>query len=457
MKLTEQTITHIIIGSGAAGFQAALRLYQNGERDLAIITENIKSGTSRNTGSDKQTYYKLTLSGNDADSVRNMAEDLFAGQCVDGDQALCEAALSARCFFALTELGVPFPCTEHGEFMGYKTDHDRGRRATSAGPYTSKLMTEALERSVKEKQILILDQMQAIQILTYMNQVKGILCLDKNIHSEPAYKIIWCKNVILATGGPAGMYHDRVYPVSQTGSTGMAFEAGASGKNLTEWQFGMASLNPRWNVSGTYMQVLPSFISTDQDGNDEKEFLLDYFNELPDLLSMVFLKGYQWPFDVNKIFGDSSVIDLLVYQETVLKKRRVFLDYRVNPGNLEKDRDLPYASMIPEAKEYLSQAGACFGTPIERLKHMNEPAILFYQDHHVDLFKERLEIAVCAQHNNGGLSTNHLWETNLSGLYAIGEVCASHGVTRPGGTALNAGQVGAVRAAEGIFLKKEHT
>lgn len=454
MKLTEQTITHIIIGSGAAGFQAALRLYQNGERDLAIITENIKSGTSRNTGSDKQTYYKLTLSGNDADSVRNMAEDLFAGQCVDGDQALCEAALSARCFFALTELGVPFPCTEHGEFMGYKTDHDRGRRATSAGPYTSKLMTEALERSVKEKQILILDQMQAIQILTYMNQVKGILCLDKNIHSEPAYKIIWCKNVILATGGPAGMYHDSVYPVSQTGSTGMAFEAGASGKNLTEWQFGMASLNPRWNVSGTYMQVLPSFISTDQDGNDEKEFLLDYFNELPDLLSMVFLKGYQWSFDVNKIFGGSSVIDLLVYQETVLKKRRVFLDYRVNPGNLEKDRDLPYASMIPEAKEYLSQAGACFGTPIERLKHMNEPAILFYQDHHVDLFKERLEIAVCAQHNNGGLSTNHLWETNLSGLYAIGEVCASHGVTRPGGTALNAGQVGAVRAAEGIFLKK---
>ena len=454
MKLTEQTITHIIIGSGAAGFQAALRLYQNGERDLAIITENIKSGTSRNTGSDKQTYYKHTLSGNDADSVRNMAEDLFAGQCVDGDQALCEAALSARCFFTLTELGVPFPCTEHGEFMGYKTDHDRGRRATSAGPYTSKLMTEALERSVKEKQILILDQMQAIQILTYMNQVKGILCLDKNIHSEPAYKIIWCKNVILATGGPAGMYHDSVYPVSQTGSTGMAFEAGASGKNLTEWQFGMASLNPRWNVSGTYMQVLPTFISTDQDGNDEKEFLLDYFNELPDLLSMVFLKGYQWPFDVNKIFGGSSVIDLLVYQETVLKKRRVFLDYRVNPGNLEKDRDLPYASMIPEAKEYLSQAGACFGTPIERLKHMNEPAILFYQDHHVDLFKERLEIAVCAQHNNGGLSTNHLWETNLSGLYAIGEVCASHGVTRPGGTALNAGQVGAVRAAEGIFLKK---
>lgn len=98
------------------------------------------------------------------------------------------------------------------------------------------------------------------------------------------------------------------------------------------------------------------------------------------------------------------------------------MDYRVNPGNLEKDRDLPYASMIPEAKEYLSQAGACFGTPIERLKHMNEPAILFYQDHHVDLFKERLEIAVCAQHNNGGLSTNHLWEP-ISLVFTRSEKC----------------------------------
>ena len=34
----------------------------------------------------------------------------------------------------------------------------------------------------------------------------------------------------------------------------------------------------------------------------KKNFFLIIFNELPDLLSMVFLKGYQWPFDVNKIF-----------------------------------------------------------------------------------------------------------------------------------------------------------
>ena len=111
MKIRELKIENIVIGTGAAGFQAALRLYQNGERDLAILAEDVNAGTSRNTGSDKQTYYKLSLASGDLDSVRTMAEDLFAGQCVDGDQALCEAALSSRSFFRLTELGVPFPCT----------------------------------------------------------------------------------------------------------------------------------------------------------------------------------------------------------------------------------------------------------------------------------------------------------------------------------------------------------
>lgn len=451
MKIQEFEIENIVVGTGAAGLQSALRLWQSGEKDTAVIAENIHAGTSRNTGSDKQTYYKLSLAGRDQDSVRKMAEDLFAGQCVDGDQALCEAALSVRSFFRLVELGVPFPCTDTGEFMGYRTDHDRGRRATSAGPYTSKLMTECLEKSVKEHGIPILDQIQVIRILAEEEQVYGILCLDKKEKREASYQIIWCRNLILATGAPAGMYKDSVYPVSQLGSSGLAFEAGAKGKNLTEWQFGIASLKPRWNVSGTYMQALPTFISTDQYGNDEREFLLDYFDTTGEMLSMIFMKGYQWPFDVNKICGGSSVIDLLVYQETIVKGRKVYLDFTKNTGNQE----ISFKNLSAEAYEYLCKADAVFGTPVDRLKQMNEPAVSFYQDHHVDLRQDRLEIAVCVQHNNGGLATDEYWETDIYGLFAVGEVCGSHGVARPGGTALNAGQAGAIRVAECIRLRKK--
>lgn len=255
------------------------------------------------------------------------------------------------------------------------------------------------------------------------------------------------------------MYHDSVYPVSQLGSSGIAFAAGVVGKNLTEWQFGIASLKPRWNVSGTYMQVIPRFVSTDKDGSDEKEFLTEYFEKPEEMLSMIFLKGYQWPFDTNKIEGGSSIIDLLVYQETILKGRRVFLDYTKNPAL----KDIPYEKLLPEAETYLQQAGACFGIPYERLEHMNKQAVEFYRSHGIDLKKDMLEIAVCVQHNNGGLATDEHWQTNIEGIYAVGEVCGSHGVTRPGGTALNAGQVGSYRAAEHIawktrqeYANKEH-
>jgi succinate dehydrogenase/fumarate reductase flavoprotein subunit len=140
----------IVIGSGAAGYNAAIRLTQLGV-DCAIVTEGVSCGTSRNTGSDKQTYYKLGLSGDRPDSVRKMAQNLFDGGCVDGDNALCEAALSARCFMNLCELGVPFPHNRYGEYIGYKTDHDPYERATSAGPLTSKFMTEALQKKAELK------------------------------------------------------------------------------------------------------------------------------------------------------------------------------------------------------------------------------------------------------------------------------------------------------------------
>ena len=41
----------------------------------------------------------------------------------------------------------------------------------------------------------------------------------------------------------------------------------------------------------------------------------------------------------------------------------------------------------------------------------------------------------------------------LPGVYAVGEAAGTHGVTRPGGAALNAGQVFATRAAEHIAAR----
>ncbi len=124
----------LVIGSGAAGLNAAVRLREEGIRDVSILTEGLQHGTSINTGSDKQTYYKLSLCGSEGDSPQMMAESFFSGGAMHGDIALVEAALSARAFTHLADLGVPFPQDPYGQFVGYKTDHDPYERATSAGP-----------------------------------------------------------------------------------------------------------------------------------------------------------------------------------------------------------------------------------------------------------------------------------------------------------------------------------
>lgn len=436
------TYDAVVVGTGAAGYNAAVRIKQFGKKSVAIVTEAVKCGTSRNTGSDKQTYYKLGLGGNTADSVMNMAENLFSCGAVDGDTALCEAALSPRCFLNLCELGVEFPKNRYGEYVGYKTDHDPFARATSAGPLTSKFITEALERKAKELSIKIFDGLLAVEVLKDDNGVCGLLCLKVGTGD---FVCFCCPDVVLATGGPAGIYADSVYPECHTGSTGLAIDAGAALQNMTEWQYGLASVRPRWNVSGTYMQVLPRFVSVDGDG--EHEFLADFFADPYEALSAVFLKGYQWPFDSKKVLEGSSVIDLLVYRECVIRKRRVYLDFTKNPFGI---LNIDFKKLSEEAYEYLFKAGAVFGTPIERLLKMNAPAAELYKSKGLDISSEYLEIALCAQHNNGGIAVDLWWQTNIRGLFAAGECAGTHGVTRPGGSALNAGQVGSLRAAEYI-------
>lgn len=441
--MKQYTYDVIVVGTGAAGYNAACRIRRLSKKSVAVVTEAVNCGTSRNTGSDKQTYYKLGLGGASSDSVRKMAENLFEGGCVDGDNALCEAALSVQSFLNLCELGVPFPANRYGEYVGYKTDHDPCARASSAGPLTSKYMTEALQKQAENLGIPVLEGLLAIEILKKDGQVCGLLCLDMESGALTAFR---CADLILATGGPAGIYADSVYPAGHTGSNSLALRAGAKAQNLTEWQYGLASTEPRWNVSGTYMQVLPRFVSIDQNGT-EYEFLGDYFTDPYEALSAVFLKGYQWPFDSKKVLKGSSVIDLLVYRECVLKKRNVCLDFTKNPFNL---KHISYEKLSEESRMYLERAGACFGTPIERLLKMNAPAVELYKSKGLDLSKTYLKIALCSQHHNGGISVDLWWQTSIKGLFAAGECAGTHGVTRPGGSALNAGQVGSLRAAQYI-------
>ena len=446
MEYTLCKVHNLVIGSGAAGLASAVRLDALNAGNTVIYTEGLAMGTSVNTGSDKQTYYKLGMYGSEPDSPALMAGDLAAGGSMHGDIALIEAAVSTQGFFNLVNLGVPFPHDVMGQHIGYKTDHDPKRRATSCGPYTSKNMVQALIAEVRRRNISVAENRVAVKLLTDPEEKRAVGAIFLNTENGD-FEVVQAENTVFAVGGPGGLYQQSVYPQVHTGAIGLALEVGAKAYNLAESQYGLASLKFRWNVSGSYMQVLPRFVSCNPDGSDEREFLREYFTTPEEMYSAIFLKGYQWPFAAGHVPG-SSLIDIYTYIETVERKRKVYLDYRTDPA------DLCIEKLSGEAAEYLRRSNALTSTPLGRLKILNNPAIELYKNNNIDLENEMLEIAVCAQHNNGGLAGNIWWESvNIKHLFPVGEVNGSHGVTRPGGSALNAGQAGAFRAAEYIAAK----
>ncbi|MDR2419267.1 MAG: FAD-binding protein [Treponema sp.] len=434
----------LIVGTGAAAYNAALHLFDRGVSNIALLTEDRLGGTSRNTGSDKQTYYKVACAGTTPDTPRAMAATLFSGGSMDGDLALCEAAHSLQEFFHLVGIGVVFPHNRYGEFAGYKTDHDPLERASSTGPYTSRQMTEHLETEVYRRSIRLIDKTRVIKLLTSVGdkaRAYGVLCLEQ----ENAFCVYLARYIIFATGGPAGLYRETVYPLKHFGASGVLAREGVEFANLTEWQYGIGSTKFRWNLSGSYQQVIPRYVAIDTAGR-EHEFLRDYFPTMKQLSAAVFLKGYQWPFDPAKLGDDgSSLIDCAVYREKYLNDRRVYLDFIHNPAG-----DFSLDTIDRTAYTYLARSDALAATPVERLQRLNPQAYQLYQSHGIDPVSEYIEIDVLPQHHNGGVAVNIWWETSIKRLFAIGECAGTHGVKRPGGSALNAGQVGGLRAAEYI-------
>ena len=85
---------------------------------------------------------------------------------------------------------------------------------------------------------------------------------------------------------------------------------------------------------------------------------------------------------------------------------------------------------------------------------MNPLSIELYKRYKQDITREPLAFAVNNQHMNGGLAVDVWGRTSLAGCYAVGEAAGTHGVTRPGGAALNAGQVFGLRCAEHIAASR---
>lgn len=450
----------LVIGSGAAGMRAAVELKRRAV-DVMVMSTGLFAGTSACSGSDKQTLYTASTDYK-GDNFVEYAKGLCSGGAMDFSTAYVEAVGSIDAIGGLQFMGLPLPHDDRGAILRYQTDHDEAGRATSCGPRTSKLMVKVLFEEALNLGVRILPSSSAIRIVKERSQgterVAGVLAIHRS-ETRNAYGVIFvaCEDVVIATGGPGELYRDSVYPHHCYGGLGLAIDAGLSLCNLTESQFGIGT--PRstfpWNLSGTYVQVMPRVYSVDAQGN-EIHFLAKYYRTTREMVSNTFRKGYQWPFHSTRMLDyGSSLFDLAVFLETKAG-RKVYLDFLRNPEPVNDGETFSLDDLDPDVRAYLENNDALQELPIDRLRRMNPLAIELYRMHGTDLASEPLQFTMNNQHMNGGILIDDWGRTTLPGCYAIGEAAGSHGVTRPGGAALNSGQVFGKRVAVAIKRTRLH-
>ena len=448
VEVTVHATRTIIIGSGVAGLNAAEHLHELGHDDFAIVTEDI-GGASGDPASAKADYYRMGMIWEKPDSPTAFAKTLCEGGMTHGDSAYVEGVNSIPEFLHLVRNGVPFPRNEYGEYTGT----GKNGRTASAGPSTSAVMAEKSLERVRQSKAQIFSRHKVIALLVTgeapSRTVTGAIAIDLRKASDPAAALVLfnCRNVILATGGPAALFADTVYPAGAPCSHGIALKAGAAASNLTETRFGLAFANARVPLAANYLRVIPNFYSVSKGGRDQRAFVADYFHATRQIASAIFLKGDHWAFSAGQLQGmGPSIVDIAVHNE-LAAGRRVFVDYSQNV-NGEQIGQFNISQLDTEAREFLEKSQAVQFSPFDRLRHLESAAIDDLVDRKTNL-REPQEVVICAEDTFGGLSVDIWWETDIAHLFAVGDVACTHG-NPPDGAGLNAGQVGGLRAAERI-------
>ena len=326
-RLKVYSVNTVVIGAGAAGLNAALTLFDKGQKDIVILTDFLEESTTFQSAAPEQLYGKLALWKGTADSPLRMAKALTAVGSMDGDMALTAAASSQRSFQRLAEMGVDFPVNQWGEYPA----KDPEKRCSSAGPQTARKIQEALMKQVREKDIQLFEGYQVVRIFTdeQGENVIGLLALNRSGIREgyQRYALFNCTNVVAAAGAPAGLFSRQAYPARHGSLLGMALEAGVRAVNLTDWQFGLCGKELPILITGPLLAAEPRLISVD---SAAKEFLKIYIPDPVSRKEALKRRSESWGFEVKKVrAGGSALIDLVVWEEQ-RQGLKVYLDFTHN-------------------------------------------------------------------------------------------------------------------------------
>ena len=437
----------LIIGGGGAGLRATIEAKETFPKGkVLLVTKGFlgKAGVTATACSDRMAFH-ATLPYTEPggpDHWKYHAEDIYriGGYVSDGNLAVILAREAQEAFEYLDALGVPFVKRPNGRTDQFITDGSEYARACYTGPRTANHIEEALLRKVSSMDIAVFNQCMVTNLIKARGRVIGAFGIDEKAGKiEKRLKVFSAKAIILATGGAGEAFKVNVFPQGMTGDGyAMAYRAGAELVNMEFIQIGLASIRTKLNCSGSLMRAVPRLLN-----EEGEEFLQNYFppsTSFTEIHNFIFEKGATWPISMEK---KTHLIDVAVSKE-IAKGHRVFLDYSTNPQGFQfKDLEMKWQERYRREMKRDLGSEEREALPLNRLKEINFDAIEWFKENGIDLYGgEKVEIAPCIQHFQGGVKIREKGNSSIRGLYAAGE-CAGgqHGANRPGGNALLDGQV----------------
>ncbi len=377
MKYSEYSV--VVVGSGAAGLYAALKISQqiNLPEGLLIITKSL-------LGESNSRYAQGGIVGvvhqNPADNVEAHVIDTLKAGAGLSERRTAEyiSRASDEVINDLIDCGVNFDRDSKGNLnFTLEAAHSIKRILHSGGDATGKGITDALCRAVmNDENINIAEQAMAVELLVNAEkECKGVI-LYNELTGE--HEIVYTSALILATGGCGQLYKFTTNPEGATGDgLALAYNAGAELQDMEFIQFHPTALalspknKNRFLISEAVRGEGAKLIN-----NNGAEFMYRYSDK--------------------RELAPRDIVTRAIYSEMNKEHAsNVFLN----------------ASMIDGMKLF------------ERFPTISRKC----KENGIDISHNPIPVAPAAHYTMGGIKATVEGCTNIKGLYAIGE-CASTGL-----------------------------
>jgi succinate dehydrogenase / fumarate reductase flavoprotein subunit len=379
----EATHDVLVVGAGCAGMRAAIEAHDAGA-NVGVIS---KLHPTRSHSGAAEGGINAALGNAAEDSAETHAFDTVKGSDYLGDQDAIEifAREAPGDIYQLEHWGAFFSRRDDGKLAQRPFGAAGSPRTVYAADITGHVLIQVLYEQLVKRDITVYEEYFAWKLVENDGRCQGVICWDL---MDGGLKTMGGKTVVLATGGQGRIYRTTTNAYACTGDgAAMAYYLGVALKDMEFMQFHPTTL-------------YPSGILLTEGCRGEGAYLINSEGER-------FMKRYA-----------PNALEL-ASRDVVSRSEQTEIDEgRGIDGSIYLDmRHLGAAKII------------------ERLPGSRELAMTFAG---IDPIYDPVPVRPGAHYHMGGVETDNDGATELTGLYAAGEVaCVSvHGANRLGGNSL---------------------